>query len=129
MATLNLSNDEITELLVVLNNALAEVNEQLSHEYVIPLAREAAEARRDTIRKWIHRLSQQVGSEEERTMVEQEHRWTQVELAGIFEMSVIGDLERLIAAPGRRHRSEFANSYAINALQNLADSEILPDEI
>ena len=59
----------------------------------------------------------------------QQHRWTQVELAGILEMSVIADFERLIADPGRRHRSEFANSYAINALQNLADSEIFPDEI
>ena len=64
MATVNLSNEEITELLVILNNALGEVNEQLSHEYVLPIAREAAEARRDTIRKWIHRLSQQIGSEE-----------------------------------------------------------------
>jgi len=62
-------------------------------------------------------------------MAEQEHRWTQVELAGILEMSVIGDLERLIADPGRRHRHEFANSYAINALQNLADAELLPDDI
>src|SRR5579859_4791468 len=62
-------------------------------------------------------------------MAEQEHRWTQVELAGILEMSVIADLERLIADPGRKHRYEFANSYAINALQNLADAEILPDEI
>ncbi len=64
MAALNLSNDEITELLVILNNALGEVNEQLSHEYVIPLAREAAEVRREAIRKWIHRLSQQIGSKE-----------------------------------------------------------------
>jgi hypothetical protein len=62
-------------------------------------------------------------------MAEQEHRWTQVELAGILEMSVIADLERLIADPGRKHRYEFANSYAINALQNLADAEILPDDI
>ena len=62
-------------------------------------------------------------------MAEQEHRWTQVELAGILEMSVIADLERLIADPGRRHRHEFANSYAINALQNLADAELLPDDI
>jgi len=59
----------------------------------------------------------------------QQHRWTQVELAGILEMSVIADLERLIADPGRKHRYEFANSYAINALQNLADAEIVPDEI
>ena len=40
-------------------------------------------------------------------------------------MSVIADLERLIADPGRRHRHEFANSYAINALQNLADAEAI----
>ena len=68
MATLNLTENDIRELLVILNNALGEVNEQLSHEYVIPAARESAEARRETIRKWIHRLtqqglSQQVGSE------------------------------------------------------------------
>src|SRR6266496_20374 len=59
----------------------------------------------------------------------QEHRWTQVELAGILEMSVIADLERLIADSERKHRYEFANSYALNALQNLADAEILPDDI
>ena len=59
----------------------------------------------------------------------QEYRWTQVELAGILEMSVIADLERLISDPGRKHRYEFANSYALNALQNLADAEILPDDI
>src|SRR6266566_3475107 len=62
-------------------------------------------------------------------MTEHQHRWTQVELAGILEMSVIADLERLIADPGRRHRHEFANSYAINALQNLADAELLPNDI
>jgi hypothetical protein len=63
MATLQLSNEEITELLVVLNSTLAEVNEQLSHEDVLPIVREAAEKRRDIISKLIHRLSQ-IGIEE-----------------------------------------------------------------
>jgi hypothetical protein len=56
-------------------------------------------------------------------------QWTHTELAGILEMSVISDLERLIADPGRKHRYEFANSYAINALQNLADAEVLHNDI
>ena len=58
MATLHLSNEEITELLVVLNSTLAEVNEQLSHEDVLPIAREVAEKRRDTLSQLIHRLRQ-----------------------------------------------------------------------
>jgi hypothetical protein len=42
---------------------------------------------------------------------------------------VRADLERLIADPGRKHRAEFASSYAISALKSIADSEVLPDDI
>ena len=63
MAILNLSENDFRELLTILNRALDDVDEHLLQEYVIPVAREVASARRETIRKWIHRLSQQVGSE------------------------------------------------------------------
>jgi hypothetical protein len=35
----------------------------------------------------------------------------------------------LISDPGRKHRAEFASSYAISALKSIADAEVLPDDI
>ncbi len=58
-----------------------------------------------------------------------EKRWTHDELKGLLERGTIHDLERLIAEPGRQDRQEFAHDYAISALRNIAESEVLPDDI
>jgi hypothetical protein len=56
-------------------------------------------------------------------------QWTRDDVKGLLERGTIADLERLIANPGRKHRAEFASSYAISALKSIADSEVLPDGI
>ena len=61
-------------------------------------------------------------------MAEQPHR-TRDEVKGLLERGTIADLERLITNPDRKNRAEFASSYAISALKNIADSELLPDDI
>jgi len=58
-----------------------------------------------------------------------EHQWTHVELKVLLERSSIADLEKLIANPGRKYREQFAHSYAINALRNIAESDVLPEDI
>ena len=58
-----------------------------------------------------------------------QRRWTHEELKTILERGPIADLEKLIADPGRKYRQEFAHDYAISALKNIAESEVLPDDI
>ena len=58
-----------------------------------------------------------------------ETRWTHVELRALLEKSSIADLEKLIANPGRKYREQFAHTYAINALRNIAESNVLPEDI
>jgi hypothetical protein len=61
-------------------------------------------------------------------MAEQPQRIRE-EVKGLLERGTIADLERLIANPGRKNRAEFASSFAISTLKNIADSELLPDDI
>ena len=56
-------------------------------------------------------------------------QWTRDEVKGLLERGTIADLEKLIANPGRRYREQYAHTYAINALRNIADSELLPDDV
>jgi hypothetical protein len=56
-------------------------------------------------------------------------QWTRDEVKGLLERGTIADLEKLIANPGRKYREQYAHTYAINALRNIADSELLPDDI
>jgi hypothetical protein len=58
-----------------------------------------------------------------------ENRWTHDELKSILELGSIADLERLIANPGRKYREQFAHGYAIDALRNIAESDVLPEDI
>ena len=58
-----------------------------------------------------------------------EHRWTVVELKGLLEVASIENLEKLIAGPGRKYREEFARDYTLDALRNIAASDVLPDDI
>ena len=62
-------------------------------------------------------------------MVEAAPRWTHEDVKGILRLSTIADLEKLIAHLGKQYRQEFANTYAINALRTLAESDVLPDDI
>ena len=61
-------------------------------------------------------------------MVEQP-QWTRDEVRGLLERGPIADLEKLIANPGRKYREQYAHTYAIDALRNIADSELLPDDV
>ena len=56
-------------------------------------------------------------------------QWTRDEVRGLLERGPIADLENLIANPGRKYREQFAHTYAIDALRNIADSELLPDDV
>ena len=56
-------------------------------------------------------------------------RWTHVELKGILELGPIADLEKLIADPSRKYRQQFAHTYAITALKNIVESDVLPDAV
>ena len=56
-------------------------------------------------------------------------QWTRDEVKGLLEHGTIADLEKLIANPGRKYREQYAHTYAINALRNIADSELLPDDV
>jgi hypothetical protein len=58
-----------------------------------------------------------------------EHQWTHDELKGLLELGSIADLEKLIANPGRKYREQIAHTYAINALRNIAESDVLPEDI
>jgi len=58
-----------------------------------------------------------------------EHQWTHVELKGLLGLGPIADLEKLIANPGRKYREQFAHGYAIDALRNIAESDVLPEDI
>src|SRR5579859_5407017 len=58
-----------------------------------------------------------------------DRQWTHDELKGILEMGSIADLEKLIANPGRKYREQYAHTYAIDALRNIAESDVLPDNI
>ena len=58
-----------------------------------------------------------------------ETRWTHDELKGQLEKGSIADLEKLIANPGRKYREQFAHTYAIDALRNIAESDVLPEDI
>ena len=58
-----------------------------------------------------------------------ETRWTHDELKGLLEKGSIADLEKLIANPGRKYREQFAHTYAINALRNIAESDVLTEDI
>lgn len=44
-------------------------------------------------------------------------------------MGPIADLEKLIANPGRKYREQYAHGYAIGALRNVAESDVLPEDI
>ena len=46
-----------------------------------------------------------------------------------MEKGSIADLEKLIANPGRKYREQFAHTYAIDALKNIAESDVLPEDI
>ena len=61
-------------------------------------------------------------------MVEQP-QWTRDEVRGLLERGPIADLEKLIANPGRKYREHYAHTYAIDALRNIADSELLPVDV
>jgi hypothetical protein len=61
-------------------------------------------------------------------MVEQP-QWTRDEVRGLLERGPIADLEKLIANPSRKYREQYAHTYAIDALRNIADSELLPDDV
>ena len=56
-------------------------------------------------------------------------QWTHDELKGLLEMGSIANLEKLISNPGRKYRQEFARDYALDALRNIAESDVLPDDI
>ena len=58
-----------------------------------------------------------------------DRQWTYDELKGILEMGPIADLEKLIANPGRKYREQYAHGYAISALRNVAESDVLPEDI
>jgi hypothetical protein len=58
-----------------------------------------------------------------------DRQWTHDELKGILEMGPIDDLEKLIANPGRKYREQYAHRYAIGALRNVAESDVLPEDI
>jgi hypothetical protein len=58
-----------------------------------------------------------------------ETRWTHAELKGLLEKGSIADLEKLIANPGRKYREQFAHTDAIDALRNIAASDVLPEDI
>jgi hypothetical protein len=58
-----------------------------------------------------------------------EHQWTHDELKVILEKGPIADLEKLIANPGRKYREQYAHGYAIDALKNVAESDVLPEDI
>ncbi len=62
MATLRLNDADIQELLVILNASLYDVNEMIQHSQVTSDLNTLNE-HRELIRKWIHRLSQQIESE------------------------------------------------------------------
>ena len=58
-----------------------------------------------------------------------ERQWPHDELRGILELGPIADLEKLIANPGRKYREQYAHTYAIDALRNIADADVLPEDI
>lgn len=58
-----------------------------------------------------------------------EHHWTREELKSLLEKGPIADLEKLIEKPGRKYRVEFARDYMLDAFRNIAESEVLPDDI
>ncbi|HXL37079.1 MAG TPA: hypothetical protein VN954_07755 [Ktedonobacteraceae bacterium] len=58
-----------------------------------------------------------------------ERQWSHDELKGILELGPIADLEKLIANPGRKYREQYAHTYAIDALRNIAESDVLPEDI
>ena len=55
--------------------------------------------------------------------------WTHEQLLILLEQNSIAGLEKLIADPGRKYRQAFANDYALSALKNIAESDVLPDDI
>ena len=63
MAEMNLSNEEIRELLIVLNVALYDTEALIGQSHDLEEVN-AYQEHREIVRKWIHRLSQQIGSEE-----------------------------------------------------------------
>jgi hypothetical protein len=56
-------------------------------------------------------------------------QWTHDELKGLLETGSIANLEKLISNPGRKYRQELARDYALDALRNIATSDVLPDDI
>jgi len=58
-----------------------------------------------------------------------ERQWTHDELQGLLEMGSSANLGKLIAEPGRKYRAEFARDYTLDALRNIAASDVLPDDI
>ena len=56
-------------------------------------------------------------------------QWTRDEVKGLLEHGTIADLEKLIANPGRKYREQYAHTYAIDALRNIAESDVLPEDI
>jgi len=58
-----------------------------------------------------------------------ERQWTHDELQGLLEMGSSANLGKLIAEPGRKYRAEFARDDTLDALRNIAASDVLPDDI
>jgi len=58
-----------------------------------------------------------------------DRQWTHEELKRLLELGPIADLEKLIANPGRKYREQYAHTYAIDALRNIAESDVLPEDI
>ena len=58
-----------------------------------------------------------------------ERQWTHDELKVLLEIGSLAKLEKLIAEPDRKYRVEFARDYTLDALKNIAKSEVLPDDI
>jgi len=66
---------------------------------------------------------------QESSMAEEQARWTHEDVKTLLERGTIADLEKLIAHPGKQYRQDFANTYTINALKLLAESDVLPEDI
>ena len=58
-----------------------------------------------------------------------ENVWTHERLKDLLEQGPITALENLIANPGRKYRPDIARTCAITALRNVAESDVLPEDI
>src|SRR5438045_8665920 len=58
-----------------------------------------------------------------------ENPWTHEQLKSFLELGPIADLEKLIANPGRKYRTEYAHTCAITGLRKIPESNVLPEHI